>query len=87
MVAATEAVPEIAGKPYQPMCDLLNELSGGNGIMVGDRPDTDGRFAKNLGWDFGLVLSGVTKKSDLPVDPPHDFLADDLPDMVEQIFS
>ena len=87
LVAATEAVPEIAGKPYQPMCDLLNELSGGNGIMVGDRPDTDGRFAKNLGWDFGLVLSGFTKKSDLPVDPPHDFLADDLPDMVEQIFS
>jgi len=87
LVAATEAVPEIAGKPYQPMCDLLNELSGGNGIMVGDRPDTDGRFAKNLGWDFGLVLSGVTKKSDLPVDPPHDFLADDLPDMVEQLFS
>ena len=87
LVAATEAVPEIAGKPYQPMCDLLNELSGGNGIMVGDRPDTDGRFAKNLGWDFGLVQSGVTKKSDLPVDPPHDFLADDLPDMVEQIFS
>ena len=87
LVAATEAVPEIAGKPYQPMCDLLNELSGGNGIMVGDRPDTDGRFAKNLGWDFGLVLSGVTKKSDLPVDPPHDFLADDLPDMVEQFFS
>ena len=87
LVAATEAVPEIAGKPYQPMCDLLNELSGGNGIMVGDRPDTDGRFAKNLGWDFGLVLSGVTKKSDLPVDPPHDFLADALRDMVEQIFS
>ena len=87
LVAATEAVPEIAGKPCHPMCDLLNELSGGNGIMVGDRPDTDGRFAKNLGWDFGLVLSGVTKKSDLPVDPPHDFLADDLPDMVEQIFS
>ena len=54
LVAATEAVPEIAGKPYQPMCDLLNELSGGNGIMVGDRPDTDGRFAKNLGWDFDL---------------------------------
>ena len=87
LVAATEAVPEIAGKPYQPMCDLLNELSGGNGIMVGDRPDTDGRFAKNLGWDFGLVLSGVTKVSDLPVDPPHDFLANNLPDMVEQIFS
>ena len=87
LVAATEAVPEIAGKPYQPMCDLLNELSGGNGILVGDRPDTDGRFAKNLVWEFGLVLSGVTKKSDLPVDPPHDFLADDLPDMVEQIFS
>jgi 4-nitrophenyl phosphatase len=87
LVAATGADPLIAGKPYKPMCDLLNELSGGSGIMVGDRPDTDGRFAKNMGWEFGLVLSGVTKESDLPVDPPHDRLANDLPDMVEQIFS
>ena len=87
LVAATGAVPLIAGKPYKPMCDLLNKLSGGSGIMVGDRPDTDGRFAKNMGWEFGLVLSGVTKESDLPVDPPHDQLANDLSDMVEQIFS
>tara|TARA_B100000029_G_scaffold492969_1_gene554916 strand:- start:1420 stop:2166 length:747 start_codon:yes stop_codon:yes gene_type:complete len=87
LVAATGVTPLIAGKPYQPMCDLLNELGGADGIMVGDRPDTDGRFAKNMGWEFGLVLSGVTKVSDLPVDPPHDKLADDLPDLVEQIFS
>ena len=87
LVAATGAVPLIAGKPYKPMCDLVNELSGGRGIMVGDRPDTDGRFAKNMGWDFGLVLSGVTKESDLPVDPPHDLLASDLPALVEQVFS
>ena len=87
LVAATGAVPLIAGKPYKPMCDLVNELSGGSGIMVGDRPDTDGRFAKNMGWDFGLVLSGVTKESDLPVDPPHDLLASDLPALVEQVFS
>jgi len=40
-----------------------------------------------MGWEFGLVLSGVTKESDLPVDPPHDQLANNLPDMVEQIFS
>ena len=86
LVAATGAVPLIAGKPYKPMCDLVNELSGGSGIMVGDRPDTDGRFAKNMGWDFGLVLSGVTKESDLPVDPPHDLLASDLPALVEQVF-
>ena len=87
LVAATGVTPLVAGKPYQPMCALLNKLGGSDGIMVGDRPDTDGKFAKNMGWEFGLVLSGVTKDSDLPVEPPHDKLANNLPELVDQIFS
>ena len=50
--------------------------------MVGDRPDTDGRFAVALGYRFGLVLSGVTGPADLPTDPPADLVADDLAALV-----
>ena len=50
--------------------------------MVGDRPDTDGRFALALGYRFGLVLSGVTTAADLPTDPPGDLVAPDLATLV-----
>ncbi len=51
--------------------------------MVGDRADTDGAFAKALGYRFGLVFSGVTKPSDLPVDPTPDVTAADLAELVD----
>ena len=59
----------VAGKPYRPMVDLVRALAGADGVVVGDRPDTDGRFARALGYRFGLVLTGVTSPADLPVDP------------------
>ncbi len=91
VVAATGATPELAGKPYGPMCDLVRELAdesdviaAGAGasaaahVMVGDRPDTDGRFARALGWRWSLVLSGLTGAGDLPVDPDADTVHDNL---------
>jgi ribonucleotide monophosphatase NagD (HAD superfamily) len=50
--------------------------------MVGDRPDTDGAFAHELGYRFALVLSGVTRAADLPVVPPPDMVADSLEALV-----
>ena len=38
-------------------------------MMVGDRPETDGDFAAELGVDFGLVRSGVTPPG-RDVEPP-----------------
>ena len=82
--------PEVAGKPYRPMADLVRTRAGessrnsGN-IMVGDRPDTDGAFAVTLGFGFGLVLSGVTGPDDLPVDPTPDLVAPDLAALVTQV--
>ena len=35
--------------------------SGSRGVMVGDRPTTDGALADRLGWPFALVLSGVAQ--------------------------
>ena len=53
--------------------------------MVGDRPDTDGQFARTLGCRFGLVLSGVTQRADLPVTPAPDLVGDDLADLAAQL--
>ena len=78
---ASGVVPEVAGKPNPPMADLLRARVGGDGVMVGDRPDTDGRFAVALGYRFGLVLSGVTTA--LPVVPTPDLVADDLAELVD----
>jgi ribonucleotide monophosphatase NagD (HAD superfamily) len=60
------------------MCDLVRELAGEDGVMVGDRPDTDGRFARAMGWRWSLVLSGLITSGDLPVDPSPDTVHDDL---------
>jgi HAD superfamily hydrolase (TIGR01450 family) len=82
--AASGAEPVIAGKPYAPMVDLVRALAGPDGVAVGDRADTDGRFARALGYRFGLVLTGVTRAEDLPVDPAPDAVADDLAALVER---
>ena len=87
--AATGAEPELAGKPYRPMCDLVQSLAEGhNGpcVMVGDRPDTDGRFARALGWRWSLVLSGLIAAGDLPVEPQPDTVHDDLLELVGEHF-
>jgi 4-nitrophenyl phosphatase len=80
-----------AGKPEEPMARLIHHLLGERdaepGIMVGDRPSSDGAFAKTLGYRFGLVLTGVTHPDDLPVEPAPDLLADDLRQMVEKVLA
>lgn len=75
---ASGARAEVAGKPHAPMCDLVRRHVGGAGVVVGDRPETDGRFAVALGFRFALVLSGVTGEDDLPVSPAPDLVAADL---------
>jgi len=78
---------EVAGKPHEPIAALVRDLVGTDGIMVGDRPDTDGRFARTLGWPFGLVLSGVTTAADLPVEPNPERIAESLASMVDGALS
>lgn len=82
VVTATGVRPEIAGKPHRPMADLVRDRIGVDGVMVGDRPDTDGRFARAVGVRFALVLSGVTREVHLPVDPAPDLVAADLATLV-----
>jgi HAD superfamily hydrolase (TIGR01450 family) len=87
VAAAAGVEPEVAGKPYQPMADTVRARIGAeadHGILVGDRPDTDGLMAKRLGFRFALVFTGVTGPDDLPVEPEPDVTADDLAGLVDQ---
>ena len=87
VAAAAGVEPEVAGKPYQPMADTVLARIGGaadGGVVVGDRPDTDGLIAKRLGLPFGLVFTGVSSEDDGPFDPEPDMTAPDLATLVNQ---
>jgi HAD superfamily hydrolase (TIGR01450 family) len=91
VVAGSGVAATVAGKPYEPMAQLVQAELGGadlsTAVMVGDRPDTDGRFARAIGCRFALVFSGVTHRADLPVNPTPDLVADDLASLADQLLS
>jgi HAD superfamily hydrolase (TIGR01450 family) len=80
VATASGRSPEVAGKPAPPMVELVRERYGEHGVVVGDRPSTDGALAGALGWPFALVLSGVAgSPGEEPIpDPPPPFVAADL---------
>ncbi len=83
VAVASGARPEVAGKPHAPMVALARARAGAGPLtVVGDRPSTDGAFARALGARFALVLSGVTAAGDLPVEPAPDVVAADLAALV-----
>jgi 4-nitrophenyl phosphatase len=73
----------VAGKPHAPMAELVHARLGDDGIVVGDRLDTDGLFAYAMGYRFALVLTGVVSSAEAAVlDPPPDEIAPDLAALV-----
>jgi HAD superfamily hydrolase (TIGR01450 family) len=75
---STGVTPIVAGKPYEPAAALARKRLGSVDVMVGDRPDTDGRFATRLQAKYALVRSGVTPKGAVVDDPTPDFDTADL---------
>lgn len=92
---ASEVTPVFGGKPNPPAAAVVFRRMGLGPdpslddrrrlLMVGDRPSTDGGMARTLGARFGLVLSGVTSRAQVPVDPRPDLLAEDLLTMVRSV--
>ncbi len=58
VATASGRTPEVAGKPEPPTVALVHERLGTRGVMVGDRPSTDGAMADALGWPFALGAVG-----------------------------
>lgn len=84
---ATGVTPEVAGKPYPPSAALVRQRFGRATVVVGDRPDTDGAFAALVGAPFALVLTGVTREADLPVEPAPQLTAADLAEVVDRLLA
>ena len=78
---ASGATPVVAGKPYEPMAMLVRAVVGQEAsreaVMVGDRPSTDGLFARTLGCRYAHVFSGVTPRHAI-IDPVPDVAVADL---------
>jgi HAD superfamily hydrolase (TIGR01450 family) len=84
IATASGRQPEVAGKPHAPMAALVQARYGSLEVVAGDRPDTDGLFARATSAKFALVLSGVTRQSDLPVQPAPDLVGADLLSVVDK---
>ncbi len=86
VAAAAEVEPTLAGKPHGAIVSCVrSRLGSGSGMVIGDRPDSDGLLAEALGFDFALVLSGVTSVDDLPVQPQPALVASDLAGVVDTL--
>lgn len=60
VATASGVRPEVTGKPHAATAELIVARHGPVDVVVGDKPETDGGLAVELGARFGLVLSGVT---------------------------
>jgi glycerol 3-phosphatase-2 len=80
--------PEVAGKPEAATVALVRERFGSKGVMVGDRPSTDGELARRLGWPFAMVLSGIgghDPTEPIPHDPAPAWVAPDLATLAAEL--
>jgi HAD superfamily hydrolase (TIGR01450 family) len=75
--------PVIAGKPHAPAATLVRELLGHVDLVVGDRPSTDGAFARVLEAPFGLVHTGISSEGRKTGEAAPDYEAEDLLALVE----
>jgi 4-nitrophenyl phosphatase len=82
--------PAIAGKPHVPMAELARALvphvEGRVEVMVGDRPSTDGGFARSMGIAYAQVWSGVLDRCTGPVDDiSFDLTGDNFAAIADQL--
>ena len=82
--------PVLIGKPNTYMADMALEklgLSREEVLCVGDRLETDILFGDRAGIPTALVLTGVSKRSDVDiVDYKPTYIFEDLPDLMKALF-
>jgi glycerol-1-phosphatase len=85
VATASQVEPEVAGKPEKAMAALVRSLAPDVSLVVGDRPATDGLFAKRLGVEYGLVYSGVTPADHGALEHTPDIEAENLAGIVNLV--
>jgi 4-nitrophenyl phosphatase len=88
VATASGREPEVAGKPHAATVTLVRRRLGQVGVMVGDRPSTDGELARRLDWPFAMVLSGIgghDPDEPIPTDPAPAWVAEDLSALVPDL--
>jgi HAD superfamily hydrolase (TIGR01450 family) len=85
VATAAGCEPEVAGKPEAPTVAMVKERYGDRGVVVGDRPSTDGALAAALGWPFALVVSDATLSGDEPSDRSADFVGSNLATLTDSL--
>jgi len=86
IVTASGVELTLAGKPHEPIAQIVRDVLGPTGIVVGDRLDTDGEFApRSSAYEFGLALSGVRpRRRRVRGDCAPELIASDLHALVHQ---
>lgn len=85
VAVAAGAEPEVAGKPEPPTVDAVRRRAGDRrGVVVGDRPSSDGALARELAWPFALVESRVAATEE-GVGPEPDARGPDLASVVDDV--
>jgi len=87
---AANRTPElVAGKPSQTLLQVALQQLGvpaNRCLIAGDRLDTDIRMGHNAGMTTALVLTGVTRRADVPyASPGPDLLLENLGELLEVI--
>ena len=90
VVAATDGVPIVIGKPQPEMYNLAMErMKSGpeTTLVIGDRLETDIAGAQRIGCQTALVLSGVTtENSAIKWEPKPNWIAPDLYSLLKSIW-
>lgn len=87
IATATGREPVVAGKPEPPMhAEAVRRAAARRPLVVGDRLDTDIEAANRVSADSLLVLTGISRPSDVVLAPPPrrpSYLAADLTGLLE----
>lgn len=88
----TEKKPLVIGKPERYFADLVlseNHINKNEALVVGDRIETDIKFAKNAGLKSVLVLTGISNKGHLKkIKEKPDYILESvlcLPELIDKI--
>ncbi len=89
MQACSGVAPTVIGKPNRYMAEVALERLGitpNEALCVGDRLDTDIAFGARAGIPTALLLTGVSRREDIPhAEAAPNYIFNDLADLMDAL--